>query len=129
MKAALLVVVVGVGVLVAATHASGGHPCTGENCASAQVVSGANIYEFINGSCQTAGGDVSVAIAGEGGYFHLIWTRKDHGSYRSVIWHSSKREEGALIPATIKLANGRTSGTFSGMSTTGVRTTGSFSCG
>jgi hypothetical protein len=129
MKAALLVVVVGVAALVATTYASGAHRCTGENCASAQVVSGANIYEFINGSCQTAGGDVSVAIAGEGVYFHLIWTRKDHGSDRSVIWHYSKREEGALTPATIELANGRTSGTFSGVGTNGIRTTGSFNCG
>jgi len=129
MKAALLVVIVGVAVLVAADYASGGHTCTSENCASAQVVSGANIYEFTNGSCQTVGGDLSISAAGEGVYFHLIWTRKDHGAFRSVVWHYSKREEGDLIPATIRLANGRTSGTFSGVSTKGIRTTGSFSCG
>jgi hypothetical protein len=128
-RAALLAVVVGVAVLVAVAHASGAHKCTGENCASAQVVTGANIYEFLNGSCQTVGGDFSVSIAGEGVYLHLIWTPKDHGNYRSVVWHYSKREEGDLIPATIKLAHGRTSGTFSGVSTRGVRTTGSFSCG
>ena len=129
MKAALLVVVVAVTVLVAANYASGGHKCTGENCAGAQVVTGADVYEFINGSCQTVGGDFSVSVAGEGTYFHLIWTPKDHGNYRSVVWHNSKREEGNVIPATIKLAKGRMSGTFSGVSTRGVRTTGLFSCG
>ena len=75
------------------------------------------------------GGDFSISAVGEGVYFHLIWTRKDHGAFRSVVWHYSKREEGDLIPATIKLANGRTSGTFSGVSTKAIRTTGSFSCG
>jgi hypothetical protein len=129
MKAALLAAVVVVAVLVATTSASGGHTCTGENCAAAQVVTGANVYEFLNGSCQTVGGDFSLSLTGEGIYLHLIWTPQDQGNYRSVVWHYSKREEGDLIPATIKLANGRTSGTFSGVSTRGVRTTGSFSCG
>jgi hypothetical protein len=128
MRLALVAVLaVGIAVLVVATRASGQRPGAG-----ATVVTGSNVYAFADGSCQTAGGDLSVAVASDGIYFHLIWNRKDHGGYRSVAWRYSYLNRGVLIRPTIRVgkdAAGRPSGTFSGLSTTGVRTTGKFSCG
>jgi hypothetical protein len=125
-RTALLVVVVSVAALIAATYAFGGRG----GGASASWTIGSSTYVFGgSGSCQTVGGDVSVAVAAKGEYFHLIWTRKSHGNYRTVAYRYSYLTDDAIIGAKIKFAAGRRSGTFSGLSTKGVRVTGSFNCG
>jgi hypothetical protein len=85
-------------------------------------------------TCETIGGDFSVSIPMYyGGYFHLVLTRKDHGNYRSVVWGVSGRikARGVLLQPTITLgenAKGQTTGTFSGLSTKGLRMSGNFAC-
>ena len=120
-----VVVVVAVAALFAVTYASARRTSASAtwNIGSASYLLGGN------GSCQTVGGDFSVAVAGKGEYFHLIWTPKSHGGYRSVAWRWTYLTNDAVIGAKIKFAAGRTGGTFSGLSTKGVRVAGSFSCG
>jgi hypothetical protein len=121
----LVVVVVGVALLLAATYAS-----ARRTSASATWTIGSASYVLgSGGSCQTVGGDFSVAVNAKGEYFHLIWTPKAHGNYRSVSWRWTYITHDAVIGANIKFADGRKSGTFSGLSTKGVRVAGSFSCG
>jgi hypothetical protein len=118
--------------LVAATRSSARSACAPGNCAAAQVVAGSNVYEFTSGSCQRVDGDFMLSIAATPVSFLLISTPKGHGGYRSVVWRYSRRSQGALLGPKIQLgtdALGQRVGTFSGLSTKGVRVTGSFSCG
>ena len=89
---------------------------------------GGGAYALGGGSCQTVGGDFSVSIAQRGKYFHLLWTPKAHGGYRSVAWRWTYVTKGAVIGAKITFADGHKSGTFAGVSTKGVRVAGSFNC-
>ena len=125
MRTALVVVAVGVAVLIAAAVVS----ARTSGRAGASWVIGSHEYALGGGSCQTVGGDFSVSVVGNGDYFHLIWTPKKHGNDRTVAWRWTYLTNDAIVGAKIKFADGRKSGTFSGVSTKGVRTTGSFSCG
>ena len=117
-------VAVGVAALFAAAHVFA-RPAS----ANGFVSIGDHAYLFGGGSCQTVAGDFSVSIADKGHSFHLIWTPKSHGSSRSVAWRWTYLTNDAVIGAKIAFAPGRSGGTFSGLSTNGVRITGSFSCG
>ena len=133
MRRAVLVFVVACVALVVAAHALARRSSTYGH-AGAQLVIGANVYEFGSpkGSCERIGGDFSVSIPMDGGgYFHLVMTPKDHGAFRSVVWRYSRHDHGVLIQPTLELgrnAQGQTTGTFSGRSTSGILTTGNFTC-
>ena len=124
MRKFLILGVVVLAALVAASYVFARKPS-----ANGLINIGSHAYSIGGGSCQTVGPDFSVSIADKGHYFHLIWTPTDHGSYRSVAWRYSYLTKDAVIGAKIKFAAGRKSGTFSGLSTKGVRVTGSFNCG
>jgi len=131
----LFVAVAGLFVLAYAIHSftPSRVSCTRSNCAGATVISGGNETVLGPGSCQTVGGDFSLAIAEKGYDFHLLSTPKAHGDYHSVVWRDRvDRQGGIVLGAKIELgrdATGQIVGSFSGRSTTGVRTTGSFNCG
>jgi hypothetical protein len=125
-RLALFALVV-IGVLAALEVAS--YVSAGTTSASATWNIGSGTYLLAgDGSCQTVGGDFSVSIANKGEYFHLLWTPNAHGGYRSVAWRWTYLTNDAVIGAKITFADGRKSGTFSGLSTKGVRVTGSFNC-
>ena len=146
MKATLLVLVVAVAALAAATHASARPACTagatGKSrtfCgpAHATLKDGGKTYTFKGGSCATTGsmwtlniGTITLSGTPKHKYFGITVFGKKAGKYTAdvVAWQFPGKH-GSLIKTTVTLKTLK-SGTFSGTNVLGGgKATGSFACG